>query len=331
MSQRHRVVIADFINDALEPERRILGDIADVTALDAMSEDALVGHIDDADAVMLYHNLSMRTASVDRLRRCKLIVRCGVGIDNVDHARARQRGIAVANVPDYGTEEVADTAMGMMLSLVRGISPLNMRLIEGRDPWSYTPMVPRQRLRGEVLGIVGLGRIGTAASVRAKAMGMDVAFYDPYRPDGADKSIGVRRVESLDELLEQAYVVTLHCPLTDETRGIINAGSIARMRNGSFVINTARGAIVETAAIADAVANGHLAGAGLDVLPCEPPAIDDPLIRAWRDPDHPAHLSVIINPHSAFYSEQGLLDIRTKASTACRRALLGQPVRNVIN
>jgi D-3-phosphoglycerate dehydrogenase/C-terminal binding protein len=331
MSKRGKVVVTDFIQDSLEPERRILGGVADVEALNAFSEGDLVGRIEDADAVMLYHHLALSRRTIERLDHCRLIVRCGVGYDNVDRAFARQRGIAVANVPDYGTEEVADSAIGMMLALARGIVYLNSRLRAGAGPWHYSQVVPVYRLRGRVFGIVGLGRIGTAAAVRAKSLGMDVAFYDPYKPDGYDKAIGVRRVEQLDELLTQAHVLSLHCPLTEENRHMIDAAAMGRMRDGTFLINTARGGLMAAAAVVAAIESGRLAGAGIDVLEQEPPPDDDPLVAAWRNPAHPAHHRVLLNPHSAFYSEEGLMDMRIRGSEACRRAIGGQPVRNVVN
>ena len=174
-----RVVITDFINDSLDVEREILDGIASLEAYDALDEQELAGKIDSADAVMLYHNLSLSAASINRLSQCKLIVRCGVGYDNVDHALARQRGIPVANVPDYGTEEVADSAIGMMLAMTRGIHLYNMRMRSQPDPWMYHVAAPLYRPSGRVFGIIGLGRIGTATARRALAMGMDVRFYDP--------------------------------------------------------------------------------------------------------------------------------------------------------
>jgi D-3-phosphoglycerate dehydrogenase/C-terminal binding protein len=176
-----------------------------------------------------------------------------------------------------------------------------------------------------------LGRIGTAAALRAKALGMDVLFYDPYKPDGYDKALGVRRVESLDDLLAESLVVSMHCPLTDETRHMIDAAAMARMPQGSYLVNTARGAVVDTHALPDALASGHPFGAGIDVLEKEPPPEDHPLLVAWRDPSHPAHHRLILLPHVAFYSEEGLHDIRWKTAEACRRALLGLPLRNVVN
>jgi C-terminal binding protein len=331
MNERFQVVITDFITGPLEPELGVLGDLANVTALNAFSEEELIGRIEQADAIMLFHNLALTRKTIDRLQRCKLIVRCGAGVDNVDGVAARRRDIAVCNVPDYGTEEVADSAIGLMLALTRGIHGLNSRLRAGLGPWSHAPMAPLYRLRGRTLGIVGLGRIGTATALRAKALGLDVAFYDPYVPDGKDKSLGVRRLETLGELLAQSYVLSLHCPLTDETRHLIDAQAIAAMTLGAYLVNTARGAVVDTAAIPPAIASGQLGGAGIDVLAAEPPSDDDPLLRAWRDPQHPAHHRVIVNPHAAFYCEEGLLDMRLKGAQACRRALLGLPLRNVVN
>lgn len=329
--RRPRVVVTDFIREPLDREREVLGDAADVEALDATSEAELVGRIEDADAIMLYHALSITRATIERLQRCRLIVRCGVGYDNVDCAAARERSIPVANVPDYGSEEVADSAIGMMLALARGVHLYNQRLMCGSGPWSYEQARPLRRLRGRTLGIVGIGRIGTATALRAKPFGLHILFHDPYVPDGTDKALGVRRCESLRELLEQSDIVSLHCPLTEETRGLINRESLAWMKPGSYLVNTARGGVTDPAAILEALAAGRLAGAALDVLPTEPPAEDEPLLVAWRDPRHPAHDRLLLNPHAAFYSEEGLDEMRIKGSQNCLRVLRGEPPRNVVN
>jgi C-terminal binding protein len=331
MTQRPRIYITDFINDDLAIEKSILGDLADVVALDAYSEEQLHGRFEDAACLMVYHFLGLSAPTLARLNQCKLIVRCGVGVDNLDCLAARKQGIAVSNTPDYGTEDVADTAIGMMLALARGTHFLNSRLRAGVGEWSYTQAVPVYRLRGRTFGIVGMGRIGTAAAHRAKALGMNIVFYDPFVPDGWERAHGVGRAESLGELLAQANVLSLHCPATKETTGIIGAAQISALPRGSFLINTARGAILDARAVPPAIRSGQLAGAGIDVLPVEPPAIEDPLITAWRNPEDRCHHRVIINPHAAFYCEEGLKDIRVKASRACRRALLGQPLRNVVN
>ena len=326
-----RVIITDFINDDLAPEKEILGDLAEVVALDAYAEADLKGKIERADAIMLYHNLAISSQTINQLSQCKLIVRCGVGFDNVDHQLARQRGIPVANVPDYGTEEVADSAIALMLSLTRGTHLFNNRLQRGHGEWTFNQAAPLVRLRGRVFGVLGLGRIGTAAALRAKALGMRVLFYDPYKQDGYDKALGLERVETLAELLRQSFVLSVHMPLTTETRHIIGAEQLAMMPMGSYLVNTARGACVDLSAVPTAIRSGQLAGAGIDVLPVEPPPADHPLLQAWRDVNDQCYDRVIVNPHAAFYSVEGLRDMRVKGAEACRRALLGLPLRNVVN
>ncbi|WP_437203103.1 C-terminal binding protein [Planctomicrobium sp. SH664] len=326
-----KVVITDFINPPLLHEERILGDLAEVSALNAFSEEDLVGRIEDADAIMLYHFLPLTRKTIDRLQRCRLIVRCGVGVDNVDREAARERGIPVANVPDYGTEEVADSAIGMLLTLARGIHYMNSNGQQERGIWTYEQVQPTYRLRNRVLGLIGMGRIGTATALRGKALGMRVLYYDPYTPDGRDKSLGIQRAETLEELLAEADIVSLHCPRTPETHHMINDSTLQLMKPGAYLVNTARGGVVDAHAVLRAIESGHLRGAGLDVLEVEPPDPADPLIRAWRDPAHPAYGRVIINPHAAFYSEEGLDDMRIKGSENCRRVLLGHFPRNVVN
>ena len=330
MSKKFTVVITDFIADALTIEKSILGDAAEVIALNAGSEEELAGKIEHADAIIMYHSLTIRETSIKRLNQCKLIIRAGVGIDNIDYNYARTRGIPVANIPDYGSEDVADSAIGMILALTRGISFLNSRLRDGAGDWSYAQVQPLHRLRHLNLGIVGLGRIGTATALRAKAFGLNVLFYDPYKPDGFDKALGVHRVETLLELLNQVEVLSLHCPLTVETHHLINKETIESLPRGSYLVNTSRGGVVDTSVIPDAILSGRLAGAAFDVLDQEPP-VNNPLVEAWRNPTHPAHHKVLINPHTAFYSEEGLMEIRVKAAKACLNALQGLAVRNVVN
>ena len=330
MNRRYKVVVTDLIADYLTPEKSVLGDIADVTALDSHDEDDLVGRIEDVDAMVVYHTIRVTGKTIERLRQCKAIVRGGVGYDNIDYNFANRHGIPVANVPDYGTEEVADSAMGFLLALTRGIAQINSMAMAGAEPWSYIHAVPLHRLRGRVLGIIGLGRIGTAMAVRAKTLGMDVVFYDPYKTNGYDKSLGIRREESLDALLAQSQVLSLHCASTPETFHMIDRAALAKLPTGAYLVNTARGAIVDTKVIPEAIASGQLAGAGIDVLEEEPPSPDHPLIKAWRDPNHPAHHRLILNPHSAFYSEEGSVEMRKKGADACRRAILGQPIPNLV-
>lgn len=330
MEKRFTIVVTDFIADGLAVEKEIAGDTAEVVALDASSERELEGRIEDADAIIMYHTLSIGRKTIERLNRCKLIVRAGVGIDNVDYLFARVQGIPVANIPDYGSEEVADTAIGMLLAMTRGITFLNSRLRDGKGVWSYTQIQPLSRMRNSVLGIVGLGRIGTATALRGKALGMDVVFYDPFKPDGSDKALGIRRAETLQCLLEQTRVLSLHCPLTPQTYHLMNGRTLSFLQAGAYLINTARGSVVDTGAIPEAIRSGRLAGAAFDVLEHEPP-LNDLLVQAWQDPQHPAYDKILINPHAAFYSEEGLREIRIKGTRACLRALKGEELKNIVN
>ena len=325
------VAITDFVAGEPVLELEALEGVAQVTALEAEVEGDLASRVEQMDALIVYHYIELSADTIGRLERCKVISRGGVGFDNVDLEAAREKGIPVCNVPDYGTEDVADSAVGMLVSMMRGVAFQDARLRADKGPWSPTEAAPLKRIRGSILGIVGLGRIGTATAHRAKALGMDVAFYDPYKQDGYDKANGVRRVETLEELLTQSHAVSIHCPLTEETRHLLNTDTIALMPKGSYLVNTARGGVVDTACLPDAIVSGRLAGAGIDVFEWEQPPPDDPVVKAWRDPDHPACHRLLVTPHCAFYSEQSLIDLRVKAAHNCRRALLGQSLRNVVN
>lgn len=329
-------LVTDFIHEPLEIEREVLSGVAQVRAASAMSTQELLNALDDpelakAEALLVYHFVSITEAVMDKLPQLKMVVRCGAGYDNVDRAAATRRDVLVTNVPDYGTEDVADAAMAMILSLMRGTHRMSRICQRGTDNWKYELVIPLNRVRGQTLGIIGMGRIGTAAALRAKVHGMSVIYYDPYAADGTDKAIGVERVESLSELLTRSNVISCHCVLNDETHHIIDADAIAQMQPGSFVVNTSRGGVVDVSAVLSAIESGHLAGAGIDVLETEPPTDDDPLMKAWRDPNHPANERLILTPHAAFYSEQGLEDMRRKSSQNVRRVLTGGCARNVVN
>lgn len=326
------VLITDYWTGDPDVERQVLGDVATIEVLGATREDELLPHLPRADALFVWHHVRLTRLGIDCLSaKCRIIARCGVGFDNVDGAAARERNIPLCNTPDYGTEDVADHAIGLMLSLVRRLHDFNDAL--RRDPRvNWTPQVgrPLVRLRGRTFGVVGLGRIGTAAALRAKAFGMHVVFYDPYKPDGYDKALGIERVE-WPALLARSDVVSLHVPLTTETRHMIDATALARMRPRAIVINTARGAVCDADALVAAIAAGRVGGAGLDVLPTEPPALDSAFVNAWRNPAHAAHGRVLVTPHAAFYTEEGFVEMRRKCAEEVRRALLGERLHNVVN
>ena len=325
-----RVYITDFWQGDPELEQGILGDLADVTALGAAHEDELLGTIDDADALLVWHDIKLSERSIDALKHCKAIVRIGVGFDNVPLQHARQRGIPVCNVPDYGVEEVADHTMALLLALVRNLPEFQTDLRRQPLHWDARRGRRTPRLRGKVLGIIGVGRIGSAVALRGKAFGLDVVGHDPYVPDGRGKSLGMRMVDSRAELLGQSDFVSIHTPLTDETRGMIDAAELEHFKPGSILVNTARGPICDTAALLAALETEKLYGVGLDVFPHEPPH-EDPLVGASRRPGHVASYRCVLTPHAAFYSEESFEEMRTKAAHEVGRALRGEPLRNVVN
>ncbi len=321
-----RVVVTNYLTPPALIEEDVLRGVALVECLQARSEADLDGRFESADGLIVFHEIVITAAALERLRNCRILVRCGVGFDNVDLAAAGRKGIYVCNVPDYGVDEVADHAIGLMIDCSRKITLVGRRLARSLEPWGYLAVQPVFRLAGATLGIIGLGRIGTATALRAKAMRMNVIACDPYIPDGRDKALGVRMAE-LDELLEASDVVSLHVPLTDETRGMIGEEELARMKPTAILVNTARGAVVDTDALAVALEAGRIAGAGIDVFPHEPPPEEDALLRLWRG----GLANLVLTPHSAFYSEQGLVEMRTKAAAEVRRVLEGGRPRNCVN
>ena len=324
-----KVVITDYIGPEVEVEKSIIGDLAEIKPLLARSLDELEGKVDDADAIIIFHEVSLPEAVISRLSNCRVIVRGGVGYDAVDFRFAGKQGIPVCNVPDYGVDEVADQAIGMMIALNRGFLKVERGVKSSLEPWDCRAVQPVKRLSGATLGIVGLGRIGQATAQRARAMRMRVIAYDPYLRPGTEKVFGVEMV-SFEELLSASDVVSLHTPLTNETEGLINNGAISRMKSDSILVNTSRGAVVDTLALAHALRSGKIAGAGIDVLPIEPPPADEPLIQLWRESEK-TNLNLIITPHTAFYSAEAMLEIRTKTAMEVVRALRGEKLINCVN
>jgi lactate dehydrogenase-like 2-hydroxyacid dehydrogenase len=269
---------------------------------------------------------------VEPFSNCRIVVRMGVGYDNLDLAAWGARGVPVCNVPDYGTSEVADHAIALMLSLARGTSTY-IPAIEA-DPvggwkWGAAPLV--RRLRGAVFGVIGLGRIGLSAAFRARGFGMEIAFYDPYLPNGVELAVGARRVHSAGDLVAISDVVSLHAPLTDETRGIIGRETLARAKPDLIVVNTARGPLVDLDALYDALQQRRIGGAALDVLPQEPPDPGQKLIRALHERADFLRGRLVITPHAAFYSPAAIEDIRRKTVEVVLHYLRDGRLTNCVN
>jgi phosphoglycerate dehydrogenase-like enzyme len=314
-------------------ERRIYG--SDVRVIFPKASNALAD-LPDADCAvaegLMILRFKVNANDFKRFPRLRAICRMGVGYDNLDRVAAAERQIMVLNVPDYGTTEVADHAMALALALRRGL--LLHHETQRSDPpavWRYIddPLVRRSSV--QTFGILGMGRIATAVALRAKAFGFRVVFYDPYLPNGVELGLGIQRAATLEELLIQTDTLSVHTPLTRETRGLLGLRELSLLPNGAVVVNTARGPIIDIDALARLLKSGHLAGAGLDVVPVEPPVEPvSELMRAYRAREEWTLGRLIITPHSAFFTPQACDDIRSKSAETMRAALLGPRPQNVI-
>ena len=315
---RRLVVVTDSVFPNLDPAREILSKIgADLQLAPDSTPETILRVAEYADAVLTTY-AKVTGDMVAQLRRCRIISRFGIGVDNVDIATATQMGIVVTRVPDYCFDEVSDHAMALLLALVRKISFIDA--CTQRGTWEMRRVVPIHRVRGTVLGLVGFGGIPRMVAPKAQAFGMQVVAFDPYISEDVFTSANVARVE-FDELLKISDYISIHSPLTSTTHHLFNAGTLSRMKRTAYLINTARGPIVDETALGQALDRKEIAGAALDVMENEP-ATSSPLFG--RD-------NVIITPHMSFYSEESLVDLQTKAAEEVVRVLSGVAPRSPVN
>jgi D-3-phosphoglycerate dehydrogenase len=317
----HTVVVTDHDFDDLAIEREVLGDFAAVEVLaDDVGADAADAHerLAAADAVInLRYDLD--ADAIAALGDCRVVARYGIGVDNVDLAAATERGIPVTNVPDYCQEEVAVHALTMLLALSRGVHRYDASVTEGA--WDRSVAGPVNRLSTRTVGVVGYGAIGREVGGRAAALGANVVASDPFL-DPSDVVDDPAELTDFEDLLASADLVTVHSPLTEDTRGLFDADAFDRMKDGAYLVNVARGPIVVGADLLAALDAGELAGAGLDVFPEEPPPADHPL----RD-----HERVLATPHVAWYSEEANEQRRHTVAEIVRAALTDGDPWNVVN
>ena len=303
-------------DDDLQFEQAILGDLL-----------CCKRHPEPADVqVMIVHQTDVNREFIKRFPQLKGIVRLGVGYDKVDLQACRERGIQVANIPDYCTTEVADTTLAMMLDLVRAGRELEANLRLQPDSWQQLSVPRVRRASSLTLGVVGAGRIGSAVLHRATAFGFDCLFYDPavHHIDNAT------RKESLQDLLQRSDIVSLHVPLQADTECMVNAWFLQQLKPGAILINTARGKLIgDEQLILDTLIDGRLGALALDVLPCEPPG-NQPLFHAWKTSDPRILGRLIIQPHNAFYSQEAALDVRQRAAEEALRCLNGTHFLNPV-
>jgi len=271
-----------------------------------------------ADAVTCETTTEVTAAVIDRMTNCKIIVTLSAGYDHIDLGAASRKQIYVCCVPNYCVEEVADHTLGLILGVTRKIYQLNKNLDPRR--WEdYQTVGPVHRLRGRTLGLIGVGKIGRAVAERAKAFGLQVIAFDPYLPP--DSLSGIRLVP-LHGLLREADIVSIHSALTHETKGMLSTREFQEMKDGVFIVNCARGAIIDTKALVQAIRGGKVAGVGLDVFEKEPPDPDEPLLHMNE---------VLVTPHTAYLSVEAELDRQKIPIEEIARAWNGEKPRGVVN
>lgn len=325
MSARWKVVITDYDYGDIEIERAILARAdAEVIGLQAKTEADLFDAVRDCDAVMNQY-ARVGAESISRMQQCKVIARYGVGVDIVDIEAASRRGIVVTNVRDYCTDEVADHAIAMWLSLVRQLDAYNRATHAGI--WHWQSGRPVHRVRGRKMGIVSFGKIGRAIAQRAASFGVELIVFDPYLSAEEIAAQGARKVDKVELVAESDYIC-MQAPMTPETRHFLGEPEFAQMKRGILIVNTGRGPTIDNRALHAAITGGIVAGAALD----DPE--EEPAKRAhWIPSDNPIFSlpNVLVTPHSAYYSEESIRMARETAASEVARVLMGERPHNQVN
>ena len=316
----YKVLVTDYVWPSVEPEQAVLAQVgAELVVAPDGSEDTLAGLARDVDGILTC--FAQVTDTVLRAaEKCVVVGRYGVGVDNIAVDTATELGMAVTYVPDYCVEEVSDHVMGLLLAWNRRVAYFD-QLVKTSGWGSLSLTMPIMRLRGKKLGIVGFGRIGQAVCRKALAFGFEVLASDPFVPAETAAQLGGTMVD-MPTLLRESDFVTLHSPLIPETRNLIGTAQLALMKPTAFLINCARGPLIDEDALYDALKNNRIGGAGLDVLVDAHPAPDHPLLRLEN---------AIITPHVAFFSEEAVLELEERAAGEVAAVLQGRMPENLVN
>ena len=311
MASKHVVIVADCDHQSIDIEKAVLADVCpDLPWLKCRTEDELIAQCADGEGIIIMY-APMTRRVMQTLKHCKIIARYGVGVDSIDLQAAADLGIIVSNVPDYGTHEVSDHALAMMLCLTRKVAMASSLVKAGQ--WDFRLMHPIHRHQVQTIGIIGLGRIGGAMAHKTHALGMKVIAHDPLVK--ASRVPDYVTLVSLEELLAQSDVVSVHCPLSESTRNLLDEQKLGLMKPSAYLINTARGSIVDEVALEKMLAEKRLAGAALDVLSCEPGTTDHPLFK---------YENFLCTPHMAWHSEESAKELKRKAAEEVKRVLRGE-------
>ncbi len=323
-----KILITDVINDKGLIEKKIFGKKYSVKICGAKKNIEIPDKLlSEADAILFYDLINVDKNFLSKLKKCKALVRVGVGLDNVDLKFAKEIGIPVCNVPDYGVDEVADYAMSSILISNGNILSYFQETVKKK----WIRESSRFRLEGRTLGIIGLGRIGSALAIRAKAFKMNVIFYDPHVESGKDKVLNINRVLSLGEIAKKSDFISLHCPLSDETENLIDRNFFKFTKKNLVLINTARGKNINLDHLRFALKNNKIKSAVLDVIPDEPINNKDLLLKDYLNQSKYLRNRLIITPHAAFYSDQSIIEIRKKGAFEAKRILEGYMPLNCVN
>ena len=319
MQNNWKTLITDYAWHSIEPERQVLAEIgAELIAAETGDEAELLTLAPTMDGILTCWK-PVREPVIAAATKCQIIGRCGIGLDNIDVEVATEHGIVVTNVPAYCVDEVSDHAMGLLLACARKIPRFDRAVRDG--VWDQNTGPAMHRIRDKTLGIVGFGRIGQAIIPKAKAFGLTIKVCSPRTDPERIRQHGAQKV-SFQELLTTSDFITIHVPLTTETEHLFSVAEFRAMKPTAFLINTARGGIVDTTALTEALRNGDIAGAGLDVLETEPPESDTELLTLEN---------VVVTPHVAFISEESILDLEVTAARCVAQVLTGQLPESIVN
>ncbi|MDS7596974.1 C-terminal binding protein [Agrobacterium tumefaciens] len=329
-AKKHVVGITDHMIGIPDLEAEVLGPDVEIDFFASTDESTFTPErLARLDALLVW-GARLGSVTIAHLNRCKGVVRYGVGYEKIDLDALDAANIPFANNPDYGTEEVADHALAMILSLHRRLWEHDARARGYTSGWQVHSLKPLSRSNKATVGVIGVGRIGTAVVNRLKPFGFHVLGYDPCQPPGYEKAVGYERVERLNEVLARSDIITLHCPANAETRGLLDAQGLASLKPGAIVVNTARGELIpDLDAVELALKSGQLAAIAIDTLLKEPPG-NHSLLTAWRDREDWLAGRLVITPHNAFYSDHAAVEMRRNAATTVRILLNEGRLRNQI-
>lgn len=309
----YKVILTDYEFENLQYEEEVFqnsGLDIEFIKVQCKTEEEVIEHAKDADAILnQYAPVSRRV--IESLQNTKIISRYGVGVNTIDLDAAKEKRITVANVPDYGMEEVSNHALALLLSWARKVTLLNNEVKKGN--WDFKACVPIHRFNEQTVGVLGFGRIPRRLIEKVKPLGFKTVAYDPFVSAEEMAAVGVEKME-LDDLIRHADYLSVHVPLIHDTYHLINEERLSKMKRNAVIINTARGPIIDEKALADALKKGIIAGAALDVTEEEPVSINSPLLEMDN---------VIITPHSAWYSEEAMIELRQKAAKNIVQVLSG--------